>query len=132
MILVDTSVLINFFKGIKNHKVDKLRSTISNRIPYGICNLVYTELLQGARTEKEYELLQKYLCTQRFYELKNGLRSYEAAALNYFQCRKNGVTVRSTIDIIITQIAIENDLLLLHDDSDYSSIAKVITDLKEY
>ncbi len=132
MILVDTSVLINFFKGVKNHKVEKLRSAIINRIPYGICSLVYMELLQGARTEKEYELLREYLSSQIFYELKNGNESYEAAAMNYLQCRKNGVTVRSTIDMIITQVAIENDLLLLHDDSDYSLIAKVVTDLKEY
>ena len=132
MIFVDTSVLINFLKGIKNQKVDKLHDAILNKIPYGICNLVYMELLQGARTEKDYELLQKYFCTQRFYDLKNGPASYEAAAMNYFKCRKNGVTVNSTIDMIIAQIAVENDLFLLHDDTDYSNIAKVITELKEY
>lgn len=132
MILVDTSVLIDFFRGVKNDKVEKLRSVIINRIPYGICSLVYMELLQGAKTEKEYELLRKYLATQIFYELKNGRESYEAAAMNYLKCRKNGVTVRSTIDMIITQIAIENDLFLLHDDSDYSLIAKVVTGLREY
>jgi len=132
MILVDTSVLINFFRGVKNNKVEKLRSAIINRIPYGICSLVYMELLQGARTEKEYELLKEYLSTQTFYELKNGRNSYEAAAMNYMQCRTNGITVRSTIDLIIAQISIENGLLLLHDDSDFSLIAKVVTDLKEY
>ena len=132
MILVDTSVLIDFFRGVKNDKVEKLRSVIINRIPYGVCSLVYMELLQGAKTEKEYELLRKYLATQIFYELKNGRESYETAAMNYLKCRRNGVTVRSTIDMIITQIAIENGLFLLHDDSDYSLIAKVVTDLKEY
>ena len=132
MVLVDTSVLINFFKGVKNEKVDKLNEIISSRIPYGICNLVYMELLQGAKTEKEYELLQEYLGTQRFYELKHGQKSYETAAMNSFKCRRSGITVRSTIDLIVAQIAIENDLFLLHDDSDYSHIAKIVTELKEY
>ncbi|NJD04668.1 MAG: PIN domain nuclease [Ruminiclostridium sp.] len=132
MVLVDTSVLIDFFKGTENKRVDKLNDAISNKIPFGICNLVYMELLQGARSEKEYRLLQKYLGTHRFYDVKHGLKSYEIAAMNYFICRKNGITVRSSIDMVIVQIALENNLYLLHNDSDYSNIAKVITELKEY
>ena len=57
-----------YFKGIKNDKVDKLRSAIINRIPFGICSLIYMELLQGAKDEKEYGLLREYLTTQVFYE----------------------------------------------------------------
>lgn len=132
MILVDTSVFINFFKGIENEKVDKLTKIISERIPFGICNIIYMELLQGARTEKEYMLLQEYLATQRFYDIKHGKESYEKAAMNYFLCRRNGITVRSGVDMIIVQTALENGLFLLHDDPDYSNIARIVTGLKEY
>lgn len=132
MILVDTSVLVNFFKGVENKKVDKLASAISAKIPFGICNFIYMELLQGARTEKEYKLLQEYLGTQRFYDVSHGQVSYEQAAMNYFLCRRNGITIRSSIDMLIVQIALENNLFLLHDDSDFANIVKVIPELKEY
>lgn len=132
MILVDTSVLINFFKGTINEKVEKLTKIINENISFGICNFIYMELLQGARTEKEYMLLQDYLATQRFYDIKYGKESYEKAAMNYFLCRRNGITVRSSIDLLIVQTALENELFLLHDDSDYSNIARVVTELNEY
>lgn len=44
----------------------------------------------------------------------------------YYECRRSGTTVRSTIDLIIAQIAIENELYLLHSDSDFDSIAKIM------
>lgn len=132
MVLVDTSVLIDYFKGTENNSVKKLNEIIANRIPFGICNLVYLELLQGARNEKEYELLKEYLGTHRFYDVKFGFKSYEIAAMNYYLCRKKGITVKSSIDMIIVQITLENKLYLLHNDSDYSNISKVVTDLKEY
>ena len=46
--------------------------------------------------------------------------------------QKKGITIRSTIDLIIVQTAIENKLFLLHDDKDFSQIASVTTELKEY
>jgi len=65
-----------------------------------------------------------------FYDLLNGRKSYEDAALMYMNCRKAGITVRSSIDMIIAQIAIENQLYLLHNDADYDNIAKIIKELK--
>ena len=50
----------------------------------------------------------------------------------YFQCRKAGLTIRSTIDLIIAETAIENDLFILEDDSDFKAISKVVKDLKIY
>jgi len=49
-----------------------------------------------------------------------------------FVCRKSGITVRSTIDLLIAQIAIENNLFLLHSDKDFDFIASVIKELKIY
>jgi predicted nucleic acid-binding protein len=62
---------------------------------------------------------KEYLDDLLFYNLHNGRKSYENAALMYIKCRKSGITVRSTIDLIIAQIAIENQLYLLHDDVDH-------------
>jgi predicted nucleic acid-binding protein len=132
MILVDTSILIGYFKGLKGPSYDKFDNIIDNRIPFGINNHIYQEVLQGAKTEKEFEQLKKYLNTLVFYDFYDNKKSSEAAALLYIKCRKNGITIRSTIDLIIVQTALEYDLHLLHNDNDYTNIAKVIKELKLY
>jgi predicted nucleic acid-binding protein len=101
-------------------------------IPYGICGFVYQELLQGARTATEFSKLKEYLETLPFFGLQYGKESCEKAALLSFLCRRNGITVRSTIDLLIAEIAIENKLLLLHNDSDFENISRVIRELRIY
>jgi len=130
MILIDTSVLIGYLKGLKGEPYDKVDVLIDRNIPIGICNQVYQEVLQGAKDEKEFGQLKEFLNTMDFYDLQYGKKSYENAAMLYFKCRKAGVTPRSTIDLIIAQTAIDNHLLLLHYDSDFEKISQVIPDLK--
>jgi predicted nucleic acid-binding protein len=132
MILVDTSVLIGYFKNLDGVPYEKMDYIIDNDIPYGICNYVYQELLQGARNKHEYELLKEYLNTVPFYDLRHNKQSFENAALMYINCRKKGLTIRSALDMIIAETAIENDLYLLHDDMDFTNIAKVCENLKIY
>ena len=132
MILIDTSVLIDFLSGGENNKVNKLTFILENNIPYGINSLIYVEILQGAKDKKEFNILKEYLASLHFYFLKNRIESYEKAAKIYFKCRKNGITIRSTIDSLIMQTAIENNLFLLHNDKDFSNASKIIKELKEY
>ena len=82
------------------------------------------ELLQGARDEKEWILLSDYLDNQLYLEV--GSDTWQAAARIYFDLRRSGVTVRSPIDCCIAQIAIENEVLLIHDDRDFEVIAGVV------
>jgi predicted nucleic acid-binding protein len=132
MILVDTSVLISYFKGIDNEAAGKFEKILTSKIPFGINNFIYQELLQGVANEKDLNKLKEYLDTQVFYELRQGRKSYEEAAFIYYKCRKAGFTVRSTIDLLIAQTAIENNLLLLHNDVDFINISKAIKELKLY
>ena len=125
MILVDTSVLIDFFKGIINPAELSFKSILEQDIPFGITSLIYQEVLQGAKSEKEYAGLKKYLSTQRFFHPQDPIDTYTKAAGIYFRCRKKGITVRSTVDCLIAQIAIENKLLLLHSDRDFEAVADV-------
>ena len=97
MILVDTSVLVDFFKGISNSPADRLKEIIERNIPFGITSVIYQEILQGARNKKEYELLGTYLECQRFYQPLDTVSSYAQAAGIYFTCGKNGITIRSTL-----------------------------------
>jgi predicted nucleic acid-binding protein len=132
MILVDTSVLIGYFKDREGDPYQKMDHIIDNDIPYGICNYVYQELLQGSRNEQEFNLLKEYLNTLPFYELRQGKLSFANAALIYINCRKKGITIDSTIDLMIAEIALENNLYVLHDDNDFLYISKVYKDLKIY
>ena len=84
------------------------------------------------QNDKEFKLLKDYLDSMPFYGLRYGKESFENAALMYMNCRKKGITVRSTIDLLIAEIAIENDLFLFHNDNDYSNIAKICKNLKIY
>ena len=131
MILVDTSVLIDFFKGIQNDPSLSLKEIIRQQIPFGIASVVYQELLQGAKNKKEYKILDEYLSCQRFFHPLDPVGSYGKAAWIYLSCRKHGITVRSSIDCLIAQIAIEHDLLLLHNDKDFINMAPLIN-LKLY
>lgn len=126
MILVDTSVLIDLFKGSDNDAVRSLRDAIHQQIPFGISSIIYQEILQGAKTRKECKTLQEYLSTQRFFNPKDHLSSYSDAADLYFKCRKKGITIQSIIDCLIAQTALDHDLYLLHNDKDFYAMATVI------
>ncbi len=64
MVLVDTSVLIDFLKGGQNRKTALLDEIIAREVPFGISAYTYQEVLQGARNEREYKRLREYLDTQ--------------------------------------------------------------------
>ena len=123
MILVDTSVLTNFLKGKENAQVRKFEDVIEKKIPFGITYMIYQELIQGADSKKEFDLIDEYLKTQLFYELKNGLESYRNGTRIFFNCRRNGITIRSTADLLIAQTAIDND---------YFCISQIEDQLKLY
>lgn len=126
MILVDTSVLIDLFKGASNGPANRMREVLGHHIPFGITSVIYQEVLQGAKSDKEYNLLRDYLSSQRFFHPQDPMKTYEDAARIYFSCRKKGVTIRSTIDCLIAQIALEQDLALLHNDRDFDAMAPII------
>lgn len=130
MILVDTSVLIDFLKGSDNEPVMKLDDIIASATPYGIADISYQEVLQGAATRRDFKKLKSYLDTIPLYSPLNGRASFAEAASLFFNCRRKGITIRSTVDCLITQIAIEHNLALLHNDRDFDNMKKVVPDLR--
>ena len=130
MILVDTSVLVNYFKGNETQKTRVYDAVLNQGVAYGISPYTYQELLQGAKDEREYRLLKEYLETQQFYFLPSSLETFDRAAHLYFDLRRQGITPRGTIDIFIALTAIHHNLGLLHDDRDFDSMASVIKSLK--
>jgi predicted nucleic acid-binding protein len=130
VILVDTTVLINYLKGAENKKTLLFESVLKHNLPYGISPYTYQELLQGARDEKEYRVLKNYLSTQITVFLPSDIKTYEEAAELYYKLRRQGVTPRSAIDVLIALTAIKNKMPLLHDDRDFDAIAAKTKDLQ--
>lgn len=131
MVLVDTSVLIDFFKGKSTPQTQKFEDLERYQIPYGICDLIYQEILQGARSDKEFKQLVSYLSTLPFFQLSS-IESIEHSSSRFRKLREKGITIRSTVDHLIAQIAIDNDLRLLHDDQDFYQISKIDDRLISY
>jgi len=117
--------MIGYLQGEENHAILRFQYILDNNIPFGINSLIYQEVLQGVKTEKDFAKTKKYLDTQRFYSLKDEKESYASAAKIYFRCKKKGFTIRSIVDCLIAQTAIEYNLLLLHNDSDFDTIARI-------
>jgi hypothetical protein len=130
MILVDTSVLIDFLKGQTNAKTLLFDEVLTRDIPFGLSPYTFQEVLQGARNEKEYKQLHDYLSTQIIYFLPEEKATYEKAARLYFDLRRKGITPRSTIDILIALTAVENKLMLLHNDRDFDLMAEQVDTLR--
>lgn len=129
MYLVDTSVWIDYFREIENEATSKFESIMDRNLPFGMTGIIYQEILQGAASESDFNQFKDYLATQRFFHPRNELITYESAAKIFFLCRRKGITIRSSIDCFIAQIAIEHDLVLLHNDQDYDRIQSVVPEL---
>ena len=130
MVLVDTSVWIDYINNKNTEPVNYLDNLLGNPLAVGLTVLIYLEILQGAKDQKSFDQFKTYFSGQNFYHFNDLLKSHTAAAQLYYDCRKKGITVRSTIDCLIAQCAIENELLLLHHDNDFVQIAKVAKHLK--
>lgn len=130
MYLIDTSVWIGYFRQEETKAVKFFEQLLEADIPFGLTEVIYQEILQGASSAKDFTQLKDFLSSQRFFYPLDDLASYEQAAKIYYDCRKKGVTIRSTIDCLIAEIAIENNLTLVHHDKDFTAIAKVYPTLK--
>lgn len=126
MVLVDTSVMIDYLKGVESAPADRFQYLLDNNIVFGINSFIYMEVLQGVKSEKDFSTVKQYLDTQKIYGLKDERESYAAAARLYYNCRKKGLTINSAIDCLIAQTAVENGLFLLHNDSDFDKISKIV------
>jgi predicted nucleic acid-binding protein len=121
MILVDSSVWIDYFNGKRSWQTDLLDHMLSN-VPIIMGDLILTEVLQGFKSDKDFETAKNYLNELPFRQM-GGYNVAIQSAQNYRKLRKAGVTVRKTIDIIIATFCIVEGLTLLHDDRDFNPIA---------
>ncbi|MGJ0425865.1 type II toxin-antitoxin system VapC family toxin [Methylocystis sp.] len=117
MILVDSSVWIDYFRGVASPETDRLDRLLEEEL-VAIGDLILTEVLQGFDRDRDFNRAQKFLTALTIVEL-GGKEIALRAAKNYRKLRGLGVTPRKTIDTIIATRCIESDLPLLYSDRDF-------------
>lgn len=117
MVLVDTSVWIDFFIGAPSTQADALESLITERANVCVCGLIITEILQGIKSDKSFHQTMDLLETTVFLPMTRD--TYVHAATLYRGLRKKGFTIRKPIGCMIAATALEHDIPLLHKDKDF-------------
>ena len=121
MFLIDTSAWIRHFARADPFDLRSVCS-IEERV---LCLPVYQEILQGIRDEGAFRAVKEALDAAPFVEAPLRRRIFREAADLYRVARRQGLTVRSSVDCIIAVCAIGNDLTVLHHDRDFPALAKV-------
>ncbi len=122
LILVDTSVWVDYFRGRETEAVSYVSDAIEKEEDLCVCGIVLTEVLQGIPAQKDYEIIKAHFDRLIFLPMPES--SYILAADIYRQARSKGATIRSTVDCLIAACAIVHRAGLVHNDKDYETIAK--------
>jgi hypothetical protein len=117
VILVDSSVWVDYFRGASTAQAEKLDSLLGTE-PLAIGDLILTEVLQGFDSDRDFNQAKRLLTSLVVVDL-GGQDIALQAAKNYRTLRALGVTVRKTIDTIIATRCIESGYTLLHCDRDF-------------
>ena len=122
MVLVDTTVWIDFFADRSEPHVAVLQELIEKEEDLCVCGVILAEVLQGIRSDEDFIKTKDYLGDLIF--LPMGKTTFVGAAELYRSLRKMGVTIRKPVDCMIASVAIEQDIRLLHNDRDFDHIAE--------
>jgi hypothetical protein len=122
MILIDTTVLVDVLRDKSGVNAERLLVVLGTE-EIAFTRFTELEMLMGAKDEAEWNGIRQYLTARSL--LDPSASSWADAARTYYDLRRAGRTVRSIVDCCIAQMAIENDLTLLHNDRDFETIATV-------
>jgi predicted nucleic acid-binding protein len=122
VLLVDTTVWIDFFAGRSTAQVRALEQSLRDGEDVCICGVILTEVLQGIRTESAYRQTKERFAPFLFLPMRPA--TFVHAADLYRTLRRRGFTIRKPIDCMIAAVAIENDVPLLHNDRDFDQIVE--------
>lgn len=121
MILVDSSVWIDYFNGTKTEATEVLHGLIGKERLI-VADLIIAEVLQGFRFDRDFETAKELLTAFDVHQISNSKLAIKSAG--YFRIlRKKGITVRKTVDVMIATYCIENDISLLQSDKDFLPFA---------
>jgi len=124
MIVVDSSIWIDYFNGQDTVQTDKLDELLGVEL-LGIGDIILTEVLQGFRADKDYHAAKKVLTSFTIFNML-GTEIAIKSADNFRKLRKQGVTIRKTNDVIIATFCLENNHSLLFSDKDFIPFVKYL------
>ena len=122
MILVDTSVWIDFFADRNLPHVDVLEQCILDNEDLALCGIILTEILQGIADDTTHRRVRRYLRPLIMLPMPETV--FVRAADIYRKLRKKGITIRKSNECIIAATALEHHCQLLHNDKDFSPVAE--------
>jgi len=121
MILIDTTVWIDLFSDNETSQVKKLENLIFHQEDLCTCGVIMTQVLQGIRNDQEYRKILSVLKNLLYLPMD---QSVFIQSSNIFRTlRKQGITIRKSIDCMIAAVCIEHDCQFLHNDRDFTFIA---------
>jgi predicted nucleic acid-binding protein len=124
MVLADTSVWIDYFRGVDSPQTNMLDELLDDeRIATG--DLIIIELMQGFRTKQQMMTAQQIISRLEYFDLVGKEIAFKAAD-NYRFLREKGITIRKTVDVIIATFCIENKFKLLHTDRDFKPMTEYL------
>jgi predicted nucleic acid-binding protein len=122
MVLVDTTVWIDFFRGKATPEVGELERLLEKEETVCTCGVVLTEVLQGIRADADYR--RTLAIFDAFLLLPMNRQTFLKAAEMYRLLRRRGVTIRKAVDCMIAAVSIEHGVALLHNDRDFDPMEK--------
>ena len=117
MILVDSSVWIDYFNGQTTPQVDRLDQLLGIQ-PVAVGDLILVEVLQGFRHDADYTTAKQLLTSLTVFNLLNADLAIQSAE-HFRALRKRGITIRKTIDVVIATFCITENHALLFSDRDF-------------
>jgi predicted nucleic acid-binding protein len=124
VVIVDTTVWIDYLRGSANPETNWLDVRLG-REPLGITDVILCEVLQGVRDDTTAVAVERQLLQLEVFEL-GGAELARAAAKNYRALRRQGRTVRKTIDCLIATFCLRGGHALLHRDRDFDAFEELL------
>jgi predicted nucleic acid-binding protein len=122
MIVVDTSVWVDFLGGRRTRQALRCVELIEGGEPVALTDVIFTEVLQGLGSEDEAELVERHLRAFPILRLE-GLDDFALAASLHRAARTQGVTIRKTLDCLIAAPCVRTGAPLLHADAEFDRLA---------
>jgi predicted nucleic acid-binding protein len=123
LIVVDTTVWIDFFNGRNEPHVAHLAALIDDDAGIALTDVTLAEVLQGIRDESQVRLVDQRLCAFDVLRLES-LDDFRRAAHLYRTARRHGVSVRRTLDCLIASLCVREQLPIMHNDADFDRLAQ--------
>ena len=122
MIVVDTSVWIDVINDVKTPRAARCVELLEDGAPVALTDVIFTEILQGFRTEREARRVERHLLHFPLLRLET-VEDFGVAARLYREARRSGITIRKTLDCLIAAPCVREGAPILHSDDDFDRLA---------